>query len=55
MLITPGGKISAINSIKIKMLIGVNSAGFITTQLPATTAGASFQAAIKIGKFQGII
>jgi len=46
---------SAMVSIKIIMLIGVNSAGFMTTQLPAATAGASFHAAIKIGKFQGII
>ncbi len=37
------------------MLIGVCSAGFITTQLPAAMAGASFQAAIRSGKFQGMI
>ena len=37
------------------MLIGVDSAGLSTTQLPAPMAGASFQAAIRIGKFQGMI
>ena len=37
------------------MLMGVDSAGFSTTQLPAPMAGASFQAAIRIGKFQGMI
>ena len=47
--------ISEINSIKTKIEMGVDSAGFKTTQLPAPNAGASFQAAIKIGKFQGII
>ena len=34
---------------------GVCSAGFKTTALPAASAGASFQAAIKIGKFHGMI
>ena len=34
---------------------GVCSAGFITTQLPAPSAGASFQHAIRIGKFHGMI
>ena len=37
------------------MLTGVDSAGLSTTQLPAAMAGASFQAAIRIGKFQGMI
>ena len=37
------------------MLIGVDSAGLSTTQLPAPRAGASFQAAIRIGKFHGMI
>jgi hypothetical protein len=37
------------------MLTGVLSAGFSTTQLPAPSAGASFQAAIRIGKFHGMI
>ena len=34
---------------------GVCSAGFSTTQLPAASAGANFQTAIRIGKFQGMI
>ena len=40
-----------------QMLIdaGVCSAGLRTTQLPAARAGASFQTAIRIGKFHGMI
>ncbi len=34
---------------------GVCSAGLITTQLPAARAGASFHAAMRIGKFHGMI
>ena len=34
---------------------GVCSAGFSTTQLPAASAGASFQHAISSGKFHGMI
>ena len=34
---------------------GVSSAGFSTTVLPQTSAGASFQAGIAIGKFHGVI
>ena len=52
---TPAGSKSPISSIKIIIEIGVLSAGFRTTQLPAAKAGASFQTAIKIGKFQGMI
>ena len=37
------------------MEIGVDSAGLSTTQLPAPKAGASFHAAIRMGKFQGMI
>ncbi len=37
------------------MEAGVCSAGFSTTQLPAASAGASFQTAIRMGKFQGMI
>jgi hypothetical protein len=37
------------------MPTGVCSAGFSTTQLPAASAGASFHAAIRIGKFHGMI
>ncbi len=34
---------------------GVCSAGLITTQFPAASAGASFQVAISSGKFHGMI
>ena len=54
-LSTPGGSMSAISSISTRMLIGVCSAGFSTTQLPAASAGASFHAAISSGKFHGMI
>ena len=37
------------------MLVGVAEAGLSTMQLPAASAGASFHAAIRIGKFQGMI
>ena len=33
----------------------MSSAGFSTTVLPQTSAGASFQAGIAIGKFHGVI
>ena len=52
---TPSGSKSAITSNSTKMLAGVGLAGFSTTQFPAAKAGASFHAAIRIGKFQGII
>ena len=55
MLSTPGGSRSAISSATISRLAGVCSAGLITTQLPAAIAGASFQVAIRIGKFHGMI
>lgn len=35
--------------------VGVCSAGFRTTQLPAANAGATFHAAISRGKFHGMI
>lgn len=35
--------------------MGVVSAGFSTMALPAASAGASFQAAMSRGKFQGMI
>jgi hypothetical protein len=54
-LITPGGSRSAMRSIKNMMDAGVCSAGLSTTALPAARAGASFQTAIRIGKFQGMI
>ena len=34
---------------------GVNSAGLMTTVLPAARAGATFQANMRRGKFQGMI
>ncbi len=52
---TPGGSTSPIRSIRTARLIGVSDAGLITTQLPATSAGASFHAAISSGKFHGMI
>ena len=55
MLSTPGGSRSAISSAQTRIEAGVCSAGFSTTQLPAASAGASFHAAIRIGKFQGMI
>ncbi|VVQ26663.1 hypothetical protein PS928_06834 [Pseudomonas fluorescens] len=54
-LSTPGGSRSPISSISTVMPNGVCSAGLSTTQLPAARAGASFQAAIRIGKFHGMI
>ncbi len=46
---------SAIMSISTMIAIGVCSAGFSTTQLPAASAGASFHTAISSGKFHGMI
>ena len=54
-LSTPGGSRSAISSISSMIDAGVCSAGFSTTALPAASAGASFQVAIRIGKFHGMI
>ena len=54
-LSTPGGKRSAISSRSTRMAAGVCSAGLSTTQLPAAKAGATFQAAMSRGKFQGMI
>ncbi len=55
MFSTPGGRMSAISSATIRMPTGVCSAGLMTTQLPAAMAGASFHAAIRMGKFHGMI
>ena len=55
MLRTPGGSRSATRSIQTRIEAGVCSAGFSTTQLPAASAGASFQQAISSGKFHGMI
>ena len=54
-LTTPAGSRSSISSIKTSTLKGVTEEGLKTTQLPAARAGASFQAAIRKGKFQGTI
>jgi hypothetical protein len=51
----PGGNRSPMSSTSTMMLMGVCSAGFNTTQLPAASAGASFQIAISSGKFHGMI
>mmetsp|Transcript_3362 Transcript_3362/g.7615 ORF Transcript_3362/g.7615 Transcript_3362/m.7615 type:complete len:292 (-) Transcript_3362:104-979(-) len=55
MLSTPGGSRSPTSSISTMMEVGVCSAGFKTMQLPAARAGATFQAAMRRGKFQGMI
>ena len=52
---TPAGGTFYNNSIRTSKPTGVCSAGFITTVQPAAKAGQSFHAAIKSGKFQGII
>ena len=54
-LTTPFGNRSPISCIRTMIEAGVCSAGFITTQFPAASAGASFHTAIRIGKFQGMI
>ena len=46
---------SPTRSINTARLSGVSEAGLITTQLPAASAGAIFQAAISSGKFHGMI
>ena len=55
MLITPGGTTSSITSISFRIDQGVGDAGLSTEQLPAASAGASFQAAISSGKLNGMI
>ena len=55
MLSTPGGSRSPMSSAQTMIEAGVCSAGLSTTQLPAASAGASFQHAISSGKFQGMI
>src|SRR6202020_1895082 len=52
-LTTPGGNRSPISDIRYSTDAGVCSAGLSTAALPAASAGASFQAAIRIGKFHG--
>ena len=43
------------SSISTRIEAGVCSAGFITTVLPAASAGASFHVAMSSGKFHGMI
>ena len=53
-LSTPGGTPASIASSASRSAVsGVCSAGFSTAEQPAASAGASFQAAISSGKFQG--
>ena len=52
---TPAGSRSWISSVKTSILSDVVEDGLNTTQLPAASAGASFHAAIRNGKFQGTI
>ena len=55
-LTTPlGMPASAMSSARRKAVSGVCSAGLRTTQLPAASAGPSFQAAMRSGKFHGMI
>ena len=55
MFTTPAGSRSPMSSNRNRIDAGVCSAGLMTTQLPAASAGASFQVAIRIGKFHGMI
>ena len=52
---TPAGSRSLISSLRTWIDAGVCSAGLRTTQLPAARAGASFQIAMRMGKFHGMI
>ena len=55
-LTTPGGMpASSASSPSRSAVSGVCSAGLSTTVHPAASAGATFQAAISSGKFQGMI
>ena len=56
MFTTPGGSSASwITCASSSAVSGVVSAGFSTTVLPVASAGASFHAAISIGKFHGMI
>src|SRR6202047_149495 len=56
MFTTPGGNPTSSNQLaNSKAVSGVCSAGLSTHVQPAARAGASFQAAINNGKFQGMI
>ena len=55
-LSTPAGSPAcAASSANSSAVSEVNSAGFSTTVLPSASAGATFQASISSGKFQGMI
>ena len=56
MLTTPGGSSASwITCASSSAVSGVVSAGFNTAVLPVASAGASFHAAMSIGKFHGMI
>ena len=56
MFTTPAGNPACSHtSANSSAVIGVVSAGLSTTVLPVASAGATFQANIRSGKFQGII
>jgi len=55
-LTTPSGKpASTTNSTSSRPTSGISEEGFITTALPAASAGSSFQPGVATGKFQGVI
>ena len=54
-LSTPGGSTSRRTSPSRSVASGVNGDGLSTTVLPASSAGAIFQAASDSGKFHGVI
>ena len=51
---TPAGRMSAVSRASSESVTGVLLEGFATTVFPAASAGASFQPAIRKGKFHGI-
>ena len=56
MFTTPGGSSASwITCASSSAVSGVVSAGFSTSVFPVASAGASFHAAISIGKFHGMI
>ena len=50
-----GSPTSSKSSVSLMAVNGVIVAGFKTTVLPQTRAGAIFQAQVAMGKFQGVI
>ena len=55
MLNTPGGSTRFISSQMRSTASGASSADFTTTELPATSAGATFSAISSMGTFQGMM